>query len=178
MWLRVVKIVVWMNLSSCSLRPSCPAADDRAGITGIHRYHARLRASTLYHIAVSHHKPLHSPGSSPVGQPRWRHRITAPVTPFISDRHRANPNSCAAAPGAFKLSASAAPLGNYASNAPVLASDYPPEPPNFSLPLVWFFAPPCVGSPWSAYSRSVHAPCSLVSASLGSPDASRPIRLS
>jgi hypothetical protein len=41
MWLRVVNIIVWMNLSSCSLRPSCPATVDRAGITGVHHYPAR-----------------------------------------------------------------------------------------------------------------------------------------
>jgi hypothetical protein len=41
MWLKVVNIIVWMNMSSRSLRPSCPATVDRAGIAGVHHYPAR-----------------------------------------------------------------------------------------------------------------------------------------
>jgi hypothetical protein len=61
----------------------------------------------------------------------------------------------------YKLPPQWTPLGNYASNALVLTSDYPPEPPNFSLPLIRFSASSRVSSLWTTLYRSVHALCSL-----------------
>jgi hypothetical protein len=46
------------------------------------------------------------------------------------------------ADGVYKLLPQWAPLGYYASKAPALASDHPPEPPNFVFPSNLFSAPP------------------------------------
>jgi hypothetical protein len=81
------------------------------------------------------------------------------------------------ADGIYKLPPQWTPLGNYTSIALVLTSDYPPEPPNFSLTPIRFSAPPCVGSLWPTLYRSVHALYSLVLVPLSALDASRPDKL-
>jgi hypothetical protein len=84
----------------------------------------------------------------------------------------------ATAQGPYKLSTPLAPLGIQASNPPARASNYSPDSPNLGFPPNRSETPRIVTSPWLSRSRSVHALCSSVSVSLGSPDAPRPIQLS
>ena len=172
------KISSWMGLSYCGLVVLDHLHRRRGftAVTGVGVLHRDCAMAPAFnHVATSR---TSSPITVVAPQPVSATVSPAPVTFFLSGCRASPLNSLATAQACYKLSAPAALLGNYASIAPVLAPDYPPEPPNFSLPPIWFSTPQCVGSPWSAYSRSVRALCPLVSASLGSPDAPRPTRLS
>jgi hypothetical protein len=148
-------------------------ASDR--LTGVsHLATLRHMVWCFNHIAVSH--------LSPTDHRRWArhgesHQLLAPVHPLLSGRHRAISSSWATVLGSYKLSTPSAPLCNYAPNTPTRASNYSPEPPNCSLPPNRFSAAVRRVSPWQVRSRSNHDLCSLVSAPLHAPDASRPNRL-
>jgi hypothetical protein len=107
-----------------------------------------------------------------------RPRITAPVTFFFSGRRTSLSNSPTTAVGAYKLPAPPAPLSSCATSEATCASNRPLELPNLGFPPNHSRTPSGVGSPWSAYSRSVDAPCPLVSAPIPAPDTPRPTRLS
>jgi hypothetical protein len=107
-----------------------------------------------------------------------RPRITAPVTFFFSGRRASLSNSPATAVGAYKLLTPLAPLSSCATGEATRASNHPLEPPNLGFPPNHSRTPNSVGSPWSAYSRSVHAPCPLVLVPIPAPDTPRPTRLS
>jgi hypothetical protein len=179
----------WISLTREKI--SLRMGSSYCGLAVLDHLHRRHGFTAITGVGVLHRDCATPPAFNHVATSRTRSPITAvapqpvsatvsptPVTFFLSGRRASPLNSLATAQACYKLSAPVAPLGNYASIAPVLAPDYPPEPPNFSLPPIWFSTPQCLGSPWSAYSRSVRALCPLISASLGSPDAPRPTRLS
>jgi hypothetical protein len=106
-----------------------------------------------------------------------RPRITAPVT-FFSRRRASLSNSPATAVGAYKLPTPPAPLSSCATSEATRASNHPLELPNLGFPPNHSRTPNGVGSPWSAYSRFVRAPCPLFSVPIPAPDTHRPTRLS
>jgi hypothetical protein len=61
------------------------------------------------------------------------HDLLAPVTSFLSGRHRVISNSHATTPGAYKLSVPLAPQGSQATNTPTHTSNRPPELANSRL---------------------------------------------
>jgi hypothetical protein len=149
-------------------------------------------ASSDRHTGVSHLATLrHVPWSfnhaavshlSPPDHRRWarhgkRHQLLVLVHPLLSGRHRAISNSRGTAQGTYKLSTPSAPLCNCALNTPTRASNYSPEPPNCWVPPNQFSTAVNKLSPWPVHSRSDLVLCSLVSAPLHAPDASRPDRL-
>jgi hypothetical protein len=149
------------------------AASDR--LTGVsHLTTLRHVPGCFNHATVSH--------LSPSGDRRWPchgkcHQSLAPVHLLLFDRDRAISNSRATAQGPYKFSTPSAPLCNCALNTPTRASDYSPEPLNCSVPPNQFSATVNKLSSWPVHSRSDLVLCSIVSASLHAPDASRPNRL-
>ena len=85
------------------------------------------------------------------------HDLLAPVTSFLSGRHRAISNSRATAPGAYKLSVPLAPQGSQATNTPTRASNHPPELANSRLSPNRVSATVKETSTWPAIPRSAPA---------------------
>jgi hypothetical protein len=106
------------------------------------------------------------------------HEFPTPVTSPLPGRQRSSSKLSGTAVECYKLKPQGTPLGNYVSNAPALASNCPPEPPNCPfLPNRSKYRRVST-SPWPACYRSVHVLCSVVSVPLCALDASRPDRLS
>jgi hypothetical protein len=106
------------------------------------------------------------------------HQSRALVTFFFSGHRASLSNSSATTVGAYKLPTPPAPLSSCATSEATRASNHPLELPNLGFPPNHSRTPSGVGSPWSAYSRSVRAPCPFVSAPIPALDTPRPTRLS
>jgi hypothetical protein len=105
------------------------------------------------------------------------HEFLAPVTSPLPGRDRFSSKLSATAVEFYKLKPQRTPLGNYAFNAPALASNSSPEPPNFPFPPNQSKYRRVNTSPWRAFCRSVQASLIGVLAFLMFPVAHRPIRL-
>jgi hypothetical protein len=147
----------------------------RVGITDIRRYPAWLRASTFYHVVVSHCKPLvrrrwgrHGEGHESPHQ--WL--IPSPTATVP------NPNSLATAQACYKLPTPPALLCNCVPSRATSASNHPLELPNLGFPPNHLRTPSGVISPWSARLRSAHTLCPLILVFLCAPDTPRPTQLS
>jgi hypothetical protein len=106
------------------------------------------------------------------------HEFIAPVTFPLPSRQRFSSKLSATTIECYKLKPQGTPLSNSTSNAPALASNCPPEPPNCPFPPNRSKHRRVSTSPWPACYRSVHVLFSLVLEPLCAPDASRPNRLS
>jgi hypothetical protein len=85
------------------------------------------------------------------------HDLLAPVTSFLSGRHRAISNSRATAPRAYKLSVPSPPQGSQANNTPTRTSNFPPELANSRLSPNRVSATMKETLPWPAILRSTPA---------------------
>jgi hypothetical protein len=119
--------------------------------------------------------------SKPVHHPRnchgESHEFLAPVTSRLPGRQRFSSKLSATFVEFYKLKPQRTPLGNYASNALALASNYPPEPPNFPFPQNQSKYRRMNTSSWPAFCSSVQVSLIGVLAFLMFPVAHRPIRL-
>jgi hypothetical protein len=118
----------------------------------LHRDYATPQA--LNHIAV-HRLTIST-------RRRWSchdsiHDLLAPVTSFLSGRHRSISNSRATTPGAYKLSVSSALQGSQVTNTPTRTSNRPPELANSRLSPNRVSATVKETSPWPAIARSAPA---------------------
>ena len=130
----------------------------RCGLTAVTRvcvlHHDCATPQALNHVA------LHRFSIST--RRRWSchdsiHDLLAPVTSFLSGRHRAISNSGATTPGIYKLSVQSAPHGSQATKTPTRTPNRPPELANSRLSPNRVSATVKETSPWPAIPRSTPA---------------------
>jgi hypothetical protein len=124
----------WMSIGHCG-RSVASSTSRRCGRVAVVEVciirRDRAMSWPFHHVVASRNSSLVTVvAPQPVNATVERHSDSVP----LSDRQHTSFKLDATVDGVYKLLPQWAPLGYYASKAPALASDRPPEPPNFPFP--------------------------------------------